>query len=254
MTETNTNALMAILPGLLVPLLASGPEADRGLAHRAALQAIEAYRASTQGELVTIAQIIGFGLAALDDLSLSMATDLSVSAKLRLRGNANALNRASLRATAALDRIQQPMEPGLDEWAGHDPSAIELTASEPPASEPLMPEPLWPDPPARQAVSDTLPLDQQNRLHWANAMASVAAELRTRATQVPHAQIPHAQRKSDRLWVEVLTNVASELRQPDAAPNYPGLSKAELLRTTLMAGGGFPGHLVAKSRPGRTGQ
>jgi hypothetical protein len=240
MSETTTDALMAILPGLLVPLLANGPDADRNLAHRAARQAIEGYR-GTPGELVTITQIIGFALAALDDLSLSMAADLSVSAKLRLRGNASALNRASLSAAAALDRIRQPTDPDLHEWADQpDPFPTEPPASQTPA----------PEPPAPQPVSDTLPVDEQNRHHWANAMASVAAELRSRATQVP---VSVAQGKSDRLWVEVLTNVASELRQPDAAPTYPALSKADLLRTTLMAGGGFPGHLVAKPRTGRTG-
>jgi hypothetical protein len=242
MNETNTDALMAILPGLLVPLLANGRDGDRALAHRAACQAIEEYRANTHGELVTITQIIGFGLAALDDLSLSMAADLPVSAKLRLRGNANALNRASLRAAAELGRTRQPAEPGLHEWADQpdpSPDRAEPTASEPPI----------PDTPAFQPVPDTLPVDEQNRRHWANAMATVAAELRSRA-----ARVPHAQRKSDRLWVDVLSNVASELRQPDAAPNYPGLSKADLLRTTLMAGGGFPGHLITRPRTGRAGR
>ena len=110
MTETDTDALMDILPDLLAPLLMTGAAADPVRARRAAEQAIGQYRTDcrtgTQGELVTIGQIVAFALTAIDNLRLSMSDDVSMTMKLRLRGNANALNRASLRAVEALDAIR----------------------------------------------------------------------------------------------------------------------------------------------------
>jgi hypothetical protein len=213
MTETNTDALMEILPGLLAPLLMNGTVTDPARAHRAAEQAIAQYQPGTQGELVTISQIVAFALSAIDNLRLSMPDEVSLTMKLRLRGNANALNRASLQAVQALDKAR----------AGADP-----IWAEPCETAPIEP----PEP-----VAATPPSEQQNSHHWANAMTTVAAELQARA-----AQVPPAQRKSDELWVEVLASVAGELRQPTP-------SKADLFRTTLMAGGGgFPAHLLPKRK------
>jgi hypothetical protein len=218
MTETNTDALTEILPGLLAPLLMSGTVTDPARAHRAAEQAIAQYQAGTQGELLTISQIVAFALTAIDNLRLSMPDDVSLTMKLRLRGNANALNRASLHATKALDKARADADPI---WA------------EPPETTPIEP----PEPVAT-------PSEQQNSHHWANAMTTVAAELQARAPQVPPQQ-----RKSDQLWVEVLASVAGELRQPNSTPHHPGPSKANLFRTTLMSGsGGFPAHLLPKGK------
>jgi hypothetical protein len=49
MTETNTDALMEILPGLLAPLLMNGSVTDPLRARRAAEQAIEQCQAGTRG-------------------------------------------------------------------------------------------------------------------------------------------------------------------------------------------------------------
>jgi hypothetical protein len=203
MTETKTDALLEILLALLVPILSS---TDPTLARRAAQQAIDEYRAHTNGELVTIAQIVGFAVTALDNLRLSAAGELSMSMKLKLRGNANALSKASHHATQTLEKARHAAD-----WA------------DTPDPEPIPAEP----------VPDTLPPQEQNRRHWANAMTTVAAELQAKA---PH--VPAAQRQSDQLWIDVLTNVSTGLRQP-------GPRKAELFRTTLLAGNpDFPGHLI----------
>ena len=207
MTETKTDALLEIILGLLVPLLMTGTT-DMALARLAAQQAIDEYRSQTQGELVTIAQIVGFALTALDNLRLSVGDDLSVSMKLKLRGNANALGKASRHASETLAKARQTAPSDWMEAPEPQPNAAETPAPEP--------------------VPTTLPVDEQHRRHWANAMATVAGELRA-AT----AQAPQAQRKSDQLWADVLGDVARDLRQPNPTPN---LSKADLLRTTLMAG------------------
>jgi hypothetical protein len=226
MTETKTDALLTIILGLLVPLLMTGTT-DTGLARRAAQQAIDEYCSHTRRELITIAQIVGFALTALDNLRLSVAGDLTMSMKLKLRGNANALSKASHHASETLDKLRQT-DP--DDW---------MEAPEPP------PAPV--ETPAPEPVPATLPVEEQHRRHWANAMVTVAGEL-----QAASAQVPPARRKSDRLWANVLTNVATELRQPDPTPR--GLSKADLFRTTLMAGNSsFPADLLhpplPKSKP-----
>jgi hypothetical protein len=202
---------------------------DTGHARRAAQQAIDEYRSHTQGELITIAQIVGFALTALDNLRLSMAGDLTVSMKLKLRGNANALSRASHRASEILDKARETAPAAWMEAPERQPTPVETPPTEP--------------------VPATLPVAEQHRRHWANAMVTVAGELQAAA-----AQVPPAQRKSDQLWADVLNNVATELRQPNPPPTPQGLSKADLFRTTLMAGtGGFPADLLhpplPKSRP-----
>ena len=51
---------------------------DVRLARIAAIQTVTAYRAANDADLIAVAQIIAFGLAALGSLSLSMADDISL--------------------------------------------------------------------------------------------------------------------------------------------------------------------------------
>ncbi|WP_216856272.1 hypothetical protein [Acidisphaera sp. S103] len=98
--------LMALVVALLAPMFFTVSGADIDVARLAAIQTVNAYRARSQTDLITIAQIIGCGLAALGSLSLSMADDLSLSMTLRLRGNAVALNRAADQNRRALAASQ----------------------------------------------------------------------------------------------------------------------------------------------------
>ena len=133
------NPLQAFILTLLTPIL---PEA-------AARQAIAAYKSTGPDQLITIAQIVGFAVTALDNLRLSMPEDLSLSMKLRLRGNANALTRTSQRATAALDTQRRDPEPA-------------------PPAEPQN--------------------DRQRDLSWASAMTDVAAEFAAELPNLPPEQ------------------------------------------------------------------
>jgi hypothetical protein len=110
MTES-ADLLMEFALSLLVPFLTTGSLTDPALARRAAAETIAAYQAAGQDQLVTIAQLVAFALASLDNLRLSMPPDLSLSMKLKLRGTANALNRSSQRATATLDRQRRDITP-----------------------------------------------------------------------------------------------------------------------------------------------
>jgi len=95
--------LLECVLGFLTPLLMAGCSCDLGHARMAAIETLASYQARTQAELVKIAQIIGFGLIAMDNLRLSMA-DVSLSMRLRLRGGANALNRSAQQNNRALDK------------------------------------------------------------------------------------------------------------------------------------------------------
>jgi hypothetical protein len=102
MTEP-ADRLMPFLLAVLIPFLTAGGIPDPDLARLAATETIAAYQAAGSSQLVTVAQIVAFALASLENLRLSAPQDLSLSMKLKLRGNATALNRVSQQATAALD-------------------------------------------------------------------------------------------------------------------------------------------------------
>ena len=114
-TETQLNPVASIQPGdvllhlivlLLAPLFLEAGGGDVNFARLAALETVGAYRARNNADLIAIAQIIAYGLASLGSLGLSMADDLSLSMILRLRGNANALNRSAEQNRRAL---RQPL-------------------------------------------------------------------------------------------------------------------------------------------------
>jgi hypothetical protein len=213
MTETKPDLLLEFLLAALAPLLIAGSITDLQAARLAARQAIDAYSARGDAELVTIAQIVGFALTALDALRLSMAADLPLSMKLRLRGNANSLSRSARQHTQMLQKSRSATAESGHSLAKSAAATGRDTPQTPP-DEPV---------PAQTASGPAEATEQQHRRQWADAMKAVAADLRS-----PAAPVPPAQRYSDRLWVDVLTNLAGELRQPSAH------SKADLLRTTVM--------------------
>ena len=235
------NHLMEFILGLLAPLLMGASITDIRLARIAATQAVAAYRAGGPGELVTIGQILAFALTALDNLRLSMAPDLSLSMKLKLRGNANALNRCARDNSKLLEKARRdstPIEPGIAEQAatpGWDDPGTNHEIAPPQAA--VQPTPQETEAPPIQPATAA---EHQNRLHWASAMKREAARLQANAGNVPAAE-----QKTNTLWIDVLTSVASDLTQGKYPVATPGMSKTDLMRTTLMtSGSGFPAHLL----------
>ena len=212
-----TSPLMAFVVALLSSLM-SPSLTDQRLARLAAREALGAHRTSAhptsaQGELVTIAQIVGFALAALDTLRLSMPEALSLSMKLKLRGNANALNRSARDCTHILHKARpDPATPAPD-------PAIQTTPTPTPIPKPA-PQPLTGG-------------------EWGNAMKTVAARLLSDS-----AIVSPAQRQTDALWIEALTGVAGELARAKNHTDSPAMGRAGLLRSTVMASDpGLPAHL-----------
>ena len=87
--------LMNFIIIVLAPMFLTAAGADIGFARMAVVETIRAYQPRNQADLIAVAQIVASGLAALGSLSLSMADNLPLPMILRLRGNANALNRSA---------------------------------------------------------------------------------------------------------------------------------------------------------------
>jgi hypothetical protein len=105
-----TDILIALIATFLIPMFLGSSTGDVAIARRAALETVNAYRVRDQADLLAVAQIIAFGLAALGSLSLSMLDDLTLSMTLRLRGNANACNRsAELNRRARAQTVVSPV-------------------------------------------------------------------------------------------------------------------------------------------------
>jgi hypothetical protein len=270
------NLLTEVALALLAPMLMVGSITNITLARRAAQQAIDAYTVGNRGPAVAIAQIVAFAVMALDSLRLSVAADISRSAKLKLRANAIALSRSSKLASQTVEKTQQETttpslaeqaamaswedpdaarartEPARTEPARTEPASIESAIIErasierasinaamanPANAHPAIIEPADNQPADIQSASPApASSEQQNRLHWATAMEKTAVDLQADVTQSPSAQ-----RKVNMLWAEVLTSVADDLKLEKCPTPRPSMSRADLLRSTVMTPNcGFP--------------
>ena len=104
------NLLLILIVNLLAPMLVAAAMGDITLARAAAIETVNSDRARSQTDLLASAQVVAFGLAALDSLSRSMGDEISITMALRLRGNANACNRASEQNRRALAKAQAEID------------------------------------------------------------------------------------------------------------------------------------------------
>jgi hypothetical protein len=230
MTETTTQPttetpfdpfgiLTALITVLLAPMFLGVCCGDIGLARRAAVETVNAYRARNHADLIAVAQIIGFGLAALGSLSLSMADDVSVSMPLRLRGNANACNRAAEQNRRALAKSQASAPlPAQHQPADQSEIPSEDTPSPrpdvflPAAAEHLLAaesrarlEQTLPVPPPAQPTTRT-PTEKRHQQMWAIAMAKEASEI---TANLPN--LPPAERQEAAIRAGLLSSTAHDL-------------------------------------------
>jgi hypothetical protein len=187
--------LLALIIALLAPMFLTASGSDINLARLAAFETVNAYRARSQADLITIAQIISCGLAALGSLGLSMADDLSLPMILRLRGNAVALNRTVDQNRRALTASQAaepttPPDPVYEAKVQANVAAAQKLTAEamanlrkpepPPATIAPPPIPVQPDPTPATIVSPPTGQSPISQREWqimlASAMSDVAAE------------------------------------------------------------------------------
>jgi hypothetical protein len=219
--------LMEFILAVLAPMLIGGSITDPTLARLAAQEAIGAYNAKNKEELMTVAQIAGLAIAALDNLRLSAAADMSVSLKLKLRGNTAALNRAVQANTNDLRRRRQDREAAeqdarattealaaLDEAraAGDALASLDQARANSEALD--------------QSPAATPPKPATNRAEaWAGAMTGVAVEFAANLDR-----LPPKQRRADVIRIGLLTEAAQQLRRTG------DFSKADLLTSTSLTG------------------
>jgi hypothetical protein len=238
--------LIHVVVILLAPMFITAADGNIGLARRAALETINAYRVRNHASLMTVAKVIGFGLATLGSLSLSMTDDLSIPLILRLRGNANALDRSADRNERKLEASHpaatEPSEPDYDEAevraqvAEAQRRAAEVRARSQ-APKPRPPEPQAPEPPA---AAPKRPLQVQTHTQPAKPTAAPAAAPR-----------PQAQPYSN-LWAAAMAEVAAE--EIAAAAHLPpaqrrdATERAAILSDTANAL--LSGQTLERPRPG----
>jgi hypothetical protein len=170
------NALLHIIGSLLAPIFLDASGGDIALARLAAMATVTAYPATTPADQLAAGQVIAFGLAALGALSRSLADDDPPAMKLRLRGNANALNRSAEQNRRLLGEPDHPVTPAA-------------RMKRPALSE----QPKTP----RQAADPEV---------WAAAMVREAAKLNAGL-----ANLSPADRKAASFRAETLSSTASEL-------------------------------------------
>ena len=120
-----TDLLFNILVTFLCPLFLGGPtgNADVAVARAAATEMLNSFRIRNAWDLLAAVQVVGFAMAGVGSLGLSMDDDLPVNTVLRCRSNANALQRSSDRAQARMDK-RQAQEAGQPDTAPPDAAAV----------------------------------------------------------------------------------------------------------------------------------
>ncbi|MFL5283494.1 MAG: hypothetical protein ACJ8AW_21490 [Rhodopila sp.] len=100
-TPAVLDRILALLATLFLPSTAGNLEAARS----AAAALLASYDVRTGRQLRLAALAIAFSFGALDSLSRAAAPELPANQVLRLRGNANALNRAAQQNEAKLEKL-----------------------------------------------------------------------------------------------------------------------------------------------------
>ena len=225
-------ALLNLIVTLLTPMFLAAAGNDLAFARQAATETLNAYRAETQSDLITIAKIIGFGLAALTALSLSMAEDLPLRTILRLHASASASDRSEHRNRQALTQTRPtnrpaPSEPDID-VAALTAAAAEMNGaprktspSSPPSPKPAAkpPEPPKQAPANRRRSPLPRNLGRLRRRHR-----------RRNRRRLP--TLPPEERPSAAIWIDALNEVATDFLAGDVPPRVRPGELAALLAST----------------------
>lgn len=100
-------AILDTILGRLACLFLTGAGGDKATARQAALQMLGAFNVETAEQLRLAADIISFGLHALEALSQAADPELSLNRVLRLRGSAVSLSREAHKSQRKLDQLQR---------------------------------------------------------------------------------------------------------------------------------------------------
>ena len=243
--------LLNLIVLILAPIFLTAAEGNIAFARMAAVETIEAYRARNPVDLIAIAQIIVGGLAALGSLSLSMTEDLPVAMILRLRSNANALNRVVERNRRAIKeaRLETSEAEGAEgvafnpEDATYEAEVIasvavtqklaaetqaRSTATEPPAAEPPATQPASAEPASNlaPALARAPALSPTTAPKPGATAQPIAATVPMQARAIP----PMTNRERQMVWGRGMAEVAAEY-----TASLPGLPPIERRNASLRA-------------------
>ncbi len=197
MTETkprHPDVFLQLIAAALTPIFSTATDGDQGRAQAAAIETINAYVPSYPSDLLPIAQIIAFGLAALRSISLSMAENIPIPLILRLRGNAASLSRGAEQCRRAL---AEPPPPDVDlypaaefaeagRWIDEAVQA-EIARARKPASGDRAAQPTIPrdDPPTMAAALDALAAESRRRIEEAEAALAAPSQHQAKPASRP---------------------------------------------------------------------
>ncbi len=209
--------LLSLVIVLLTPLFLGVTGGDVGLARAAAIETIDSCRIRNQADIVAVAQMIAFGLAAPGSLSLSMADDISVSMTLRLRGNAVSCDRAAEHNRRALVKSQAnaPVadHPGM---APEFPDVYDVPGDETPFFSEAAARVLAAESTARlqdPVIAPETASDHRYQHMWATAMAKEASVI-----SATMQDLPPAERNNAAMWVAALDGTARHLINGETMP------------------------------------
>jgi hypothetical protein len=219
--ETGLSVLLNAVIALLAPMFLWSTGGDVAFARLAAMEALEAYRATGPRSLITATKVIAFDLAALWSLSQSMSDEISLPLALRLRGNAGSMDRAAQRNQQVLDqdcRIAEsadlPSEAALEAAVVEAQRMVqEANTRIKAAQQPKVPAPV----PAPVPASSPAPMSEdRRRAAWAGAMAQVAGEM-----TADMGNLSPKERAAEMMRVEALTQTAAALVSGAPLPPFP---------------------------------
>lgn len=241
-----SQVLLHLIVTILARVFLGASGGDLAIARMAALATVNAYTARNDAELICIGQIIAYGLAAMSALSHSMDESLPLPLALRLRGNANALDRAAEHNRRALEKARAaPIQAALTQ---PEPAPVPTPAPEPVETEQeaailaTLAETkqrtveaqarLHTGQPLAKSAKPVLALqDQQIQAEWAAAMADVAIEFTANIAGLPPAERQEASRRA-----ALLSTCANELLSGSVPPDLesaigPALAELRALQS-----------------------
>ena len=244
--RTDTAADLGLDPGsillnlvvtFLAPMFLPASGGNLGFARQAALHTVQDYQIEAHADLVTVAQIIAFGLAALGSLSLSMADNLSLSMTLRLRANANACNRSAAQNRQALrgsePRVMtQAGETALDEAAvlASVAAAQAATLQALPPASPASPIPIDPAPVGAATIGAPMVGTRVNQPAPHPVQPPAAVPPPPLDTTAPRAASAISDSERQSMWAASAARIAAEL-----AAQLPDLPPTERRAATIKA-------------------
>jgi hypothetical protein len=129
-----TPAILDTILARLALLFLTGADGDLPTARHAASRMLAAYHAETPDELRLAAEVISFGLHALEALGQAASEDLALNRIIRPCGSAVSLSRESHKAQRKLDQLQRDRRAGVTEpmTSQAEPAMLPQRACPPP--------------------------------------------------------------------------------------------------------------------------